>query len=60
MNTSGDAAESIVRLSLQGLEVAAKISGSGAKNIALFLYTIMKDNQQRQKSRFCLIFHIQT
>lgn len=46
MNTSGDAAESIVRLSLQGLEVAAKISGSGAKNIAVFLYTIMKDNQQ--------------
>ena len=32
MNTSGDAAESIVRMSLQGLEVAVKLSGSGAKN----------------------------
>ena len=46
MNSSGDAAESIVRMSLQGLEVAAKISGSGAKNIAVLIYTIMKDNTQ--------------
>lgn len=46
MNSSGDAAESIVRMSLQGLEVAAKISGSGAKNIAALIYTIMKDNTQ--------------
>ena len=46
MNSSGDAAESIVRMSLQGLEVAAKLSGSGAKNIAVLIYTIMKDNTQ--------------
>lgn len=46
MNSSGDAAESIVRMSLQGIEVAARISGSGAKNIAVLLYTIMKDKQQ--------------
>ena len=32
MNTSGDAAESIVRMSLQGVEVAVRLSGSGAKN----------------------------
>lgn len=31
MNTSGDAAESIVRMSLQGFEVAVRLSGSGAK-----------------------------
>ena len=31
MNTSGDAAESIVRMSLQGLEVAVRLSGSGKK-----------------------------
>lgn len=46
MNSSGDAAESIVRMSLQGLEVAAKISGSGAKNITALLVAILKDKQQ--------------
>lgn len=46
MNSSGDAAESIVRMSLNGLEVATKISGSGAKHIAVLLYTILKDNRQ--------------
>ena len=46
MNTSGDAAESIVRMSLQGTEVAVRIMGSGAKNFAVLLYTIMKDQQQ--------------
>ena len=46
MNTSGDAAESIIRMSLQGVEVVAKISGSGAKNVAAMLYAIMKDKQQ--------------
>lgn len=44
MNSSGDAAESIVRMSLQGIEVAAKITGSGAKNVSAMIYTIMKDN----------------
>lgn len=45
MNSS-DAAESIVRMSMQGLEVAVRISGSGAKNIAVLLYTILKQQQQ--------------
>lgn len=31
MNPSGDAAEQVVRLSLEGVEVAAKITGSAAK-----------------------------
>ena len=34
MNTGGEAAEQIVRMSLEGFEVAAKITGAGAKNIA--------------------------
>ena len=34
MNTGGEAAEQIVRMSLEGFQVAAKISGEGAKNIA--------------------------
>lgn len=46
MNTSGDAAESIVRMSLQGFEVAVRLSGSGAKNIAALLVAILKDKQQ--------------
>ena len=36
MNTGGEAAEQIVRMSLEGFEVAAKITGAGAKNIAPF------------------------
>lgn len=46
MNTSGDAAESIVRMSLQGLDVAVRLTGSGAKNIAALLVAILKDKQQ--------------
>ena len=46
MNTSGDAAESIVRMSLQGFEVAVRLSGSGAKNVAALLIAILKDKQQ--------------
>lgn len=46
MNTSGDAAESIVRMSLQGLDVALRLTGSGAKNFAVLLYTVLKDQQQ--------------
>lgn len=46
MNTGGDAAEQIVRMSLEGFEVAAKITGAGAKNIAVLLYTILKEEQK--------------
>ena len=46
MNTSGDAAESIVRMSLQGFEVAVRLSGSGAKNVVALLIAILKDKQQ--------------
>ncbi len=45
MNSS-DSAEEIVKLSLDGMEVAIRIAGSGVKNIAVMIYTIMKDNQQ--------------
>ena len=38
MYNSGDAAEQIVRMSLEGAEVALKITGSAAKNIAAALY----------------------
>ena len=34
MNPAGDAAEQIVRMSLNGVEVAAKTTGAGAKHLA--------------------------
>lgn len=46
MNSSSDAAESIVRMSLQGTEVALKITGSATKNIIAAIYTILKDQKQ--------------
>ena len=46
MNPGGDAAEQVVRLSLEGVEVAAKISGNGAKNVALLLYAALKEEKK--------------
>lgn len=44
MNSS-ESAEAIVKMSLEGLEVAAKITGLGAEKIAVLLYTILKDKK---------------
>ncbi len=49
MNHSGDAAEQIVRMSLEGVEVAAKITGSAAKEIALLLMASLKSNNNNLK-----------
>lgn len=46
MNTGGEAAEQVVRMSLEGFEVAAKITGAGAKNIAILLYSILKEEKK--------------
>ena len=46
MNTSSESAEQIVRLSLQGMEVALRISGSATKNIAALLLAIAKDQKK--------------
>ena len=46
MSYSGDAAEQVVRMSLQGAEVAAKIIGEGAKHIAVLLYAILKEQNK--------------
>lgn len=45
MSVNGDASEQVVRLSLEGFEVLARLTGSGAKNVAAMIYTIMKDNK---------------
>ena len=46
MYNSGDAAEQVVRMSLEGAEVALKITGAAAKNLAAALYTVLKDQKQ--------------
>ena len=46
MNPGGDAAEQVVRISLEGMEYAVKISGSGAKQLALMLYAAAKQEQK--------------
>lgn len=50
MNTGGEAAEQIVRMSLETGEVALKITGQAAKQLAVLLYTILK-NQKKTKGR---------
>ena len=46
MSYSGDAAEQVVRMSLEGAEVAAKITGQGAKQVALLLYAVLQDQKK--------------
>lgn len=43
---SGEAAESVVRMSLQGTEVALKVTGEAAKNVAALLYAIYKGRKK--------------
>ncbi|MGI5848510.1 MAG: DUF3801 domain-containing protein [Christensenellales bacterium] len=49
MNHSGDAAEQIVRLSLEGVEVAARITGAAAKEIATFIVAALKSKNSTLK-----------
>lgn len=51
MNTSGDAAEQIVRMSLEGTEVALRLSGAAAKNIAAMLYAALKNTEKTKHGR---------
>lgn len=50
MTTSGEAADQVVKMALNGVEVAAKITGAGAKQLAVLLYAILKD-QKRTKGK---------
>ena len=51
MNNGGDAAEQVVRLSLEGFEVAARLSGSAAKNIALLLVSVLEAGTKRRRAK---------
>ncbi|MCQ4794152.1 PcfB family protein [Anaerofustis stercorihominis] len=46
MVSGGDAAEQVVRLSLEGIEVAVKITGEGAKNLAIILAAVLREEQK--------------
>lgn len=51
MNTSGEAADQIVRMSLEAGEAALKISGAGAKQLAVLLYAVLKEQKRRKAGR---------
>lgn len=51
MTQSGEAAEQIVRMSLEGVEVAAKITGTAAKEIALFIASALKGDGKNLKPK---------
>lgn len=46
MNYSGEAAEQVVRMSLNGVEVAAKISGKAAERLAVLLYAVLREQKK--------------
>lgn len=51
MNHSGDAAEQIIRISLEGVDYAIRIVGSGAKNLAVFLLAVFKSDGTEDKTK---------
>lgn len=50
---SGEAAEQVVKMTLSGVELAAKISGRAAERLAVLLYAILKD-QKRTRGKIRL------
>lgn len=59
MNTGGEAADQVIRMSLNGMEVAAKVSGKAAVEVAQMLYAVMKD-QKKTKGKTSLVNLIKT
>lgn len=53
MNSSSDAAESMVKMTLEGTQVALKITGSAAKNVTAILMALSK-NKIRTKGKTSL------
>ena len=46
MAYSDDAAEQVVKIALEGTEFAARITGEGAKQAAVLLYALLKDQKR--------------
>ena len=53
MSTQAEAADQVVKIMLDGSEHAIKIAGAGAKQIAILLYALLKD-QKRTKGKMRL------
>ena len=52
MNSSSEAADAVIRMYLQGIEMTAKITGTGAKNFAVALYAAANSkNKTKGKTR---------
>ena len=50
MNTSGEAADQVMRMMLNGTEVLVKLTGTGAKNAAVLLYSIAREQKKTKGS----------
>ena len=50
---SGEAAEQVVRMTLDGVDVAVRLAGTGAKHLAVLLYSVLKD-QKRTRGKIRL------
>ena len=50
MNNSGDAAEQVIRIALEGMEYTVKVAGAAAKQIAAFLMAAFKSDGSEKKS----------
>ena len=46
MNFGGDAADQVVRYSLEGIDYSLRLSGTLAKNLAVFFAAVLKDQQK--------------
>ena len=46
MNPGGDTADQMAKMTLEGIEVAATISGSAAKSLAAMLYAMLNDKKK--------------
>ena len=46
MNNSGDVAEQMMRMSLEGVEVAVKLTGTGALKLASVIYKVLQEQEK--------------
>lgn len=54
MNHGGEASDQVVRIMLEGTEIAMKLTGSATKNVAAALYAMYKDNKKLKKGQCSL------
>ena len=50
MNTGGESAELLMKMMLNGSEVLIRLTGSGAKNVAVLLYSVLREQNKTKGS----------